>query len=66
MITNQTHTHTNPPPPPLGEPESKKIGFSAVRPLFCKFRDQQNHTYVSIKTWYNQCHNKMKMKWYKY
>ena len=46
MITNQTHAHMN-PPPSLGEPESKKIGFSAVRPLFCKFRDQQNHTYVS-------------------
>ena len=46
MITNQIHAHMN-PPSPWGEPESKKIGFSAVRPFFCKFRHQQNHKYVS-------------------
>ena len=65
MITNQTHAHMN-PPSPLGEPESKKIGFSTVCPFFCKFRDQQNHKYVSKRGTYNQCHNKIKMKWYKY
>ena len=34
MITNQAMHARTPPPPPLGEPESKKIGFSAVRPVF--------------------------------
>ena len=31
---NKPGPHMHEPPSPLGEPESKKIGFSAVRPVF--------------------------------
>ena len=63
-----THARTpSPPSLPPREPESKKIGFVAPIVIFpsAKFKNQQNHKHV-METWYNQCHNKIKMKWYKY
>ena len=63
MITNSAHACTNPPPPPLGEPESKKIGF--VAPIFASAEISKTINMLS-KQWYNQYHNKIKMKWYKH
>ena len=66
MITNMPRTH-KPPPAPLGEPESKKIDF--VAPIL-KFPSAKISKTISMLckhgTLYNQCHNKVKMKWYKY
>ena len=62
-----THKRMNPHPPSLGEPESKKIGF--VAPLLKFPRAKISKTIKMLTNYvnmYNQCHNKIKMKWYKY
>ena len=64
MITNHAHARTNPLPPPLGEPESKKIGF--VAPIFASAEISKTINMLSKHGYYIQCHNKIKMKWYKY
>ena len=63
MITNHAPARMNPPPPPLEEPESKKIGF--VAPIFASEEISRTINMLA-KQWYNQYHNKIKMKWYKY
>ena len=60
MITNHAHACLNPPFPPR-EPESKKIGFFAPILKFPSAKISK-----TIYVIYNQCHNKIKMKWYKY
>ena len=66
MITNHAHARTNPPPPTLGEPKSKKIGFVAPMLIFPSAKISKTINMLCNLTWYNQCHNKIKMKWYKY
>ena len=51
-----------PPLSPLGEPESKKIGF--VAPIFASSEISKTINVLSKHGYYNQCHNKLKMKWY--
>ena len=65
MITNHAHARTNPPPPPLGEPESKKIGFFAPILKFPSAKVSKT-IYMLCKHDTTKCHNKIKMKWYKY
>ena len=57
-------THARTSPPPLEEPESKKIAF--VAPIFASSEISKTINIYVIETWYNHCHNKKKMKWYKY
>ena len=63
MITNHAHASINTRPPSLGKPESKKK--KVLSHQFLQVQRSANHKYV-IQIWYNQCHNKIKMKWYKY
>ena len=58
LITNHAHAHTH-PSSPLGEPESKKIDF--IAPIFASSEISKSINVYVIQTWYNQCHNKIKI-----
>ena len=68
MISNLNHAHTctHEPPSPLGEPESKKKDFVAPIVKFPSADISKTINMLSKHAWYNQCHNTIKMKWYKY
>ena len=58
-------THARTPLPPK-ESKSKKIGFVAPMLIFPSAKISKTINMLCKHVWYNQCHNKIKMKWYKY
>ena len=65
MITNHAHTRMNPPPLPPRGTRIQKIGFIAPMLKFPSAKISKTRNML-CKHGTTKCHNKLKMKWYKY